>query len=530
MSRQSPALAPPPDLRSEQPGFDFVQAGDDAAICHDGTPILRLRQRAEAFGGAFRAWDQHLEPDAGPEVAMVPLLHMHARQFAATTVRYTLGQRGPRLRLHIEPTDTKLGPSPLQIARETCTLAVELRDGGFHWSQQQDVRFFEDVSLDDAGGEVPLQVFRFHHQDDRPGVFLQFADPLPSAASGPAVPMTRDWTHQSLPYCGPRTFRDDWRRRYIALVLQDPDGSYAWSRLNKTKWMHLAQDNRRARPCHPSGMTYIVADDGSALAYRCDAPSHYHHVCEWGIDFHFWCDLEPFADKGVIPAGTHLTCTTHVQRVPETVLEPIFAKARELTLSEAERRRADAPAYDEPVNRFTRSVLECDDASPWEPSSEGCAWLREGGREPGTGCLLIRNDVAHEATWTQPCVGPSFWGNPFVAGARYCLSAWVKLDRFEPDPSQAAGPQVGAQFVYYEQSSAAGGSPRVLDAGWSEPIVNRFVPLRACTDWQHVRLITPACPEGAMSVRLMLRLNGYGEARFADVSWGISDEADESKS
>ncbi|MFW6039068.1 MAG: hypothetical protein ACOC9P_01160, partial [bacterium] len=259
--------------------------------------------------------------------------------------------------------------------------------------------------------------------------------------------------------------------------------------------MHLLQDNRRARPCAARGVTYIVADDGSALAYRCAAPSHYHHVCEWGMDFHFWCDLEPFASNGVIPAGTQICCTTEVRRVERDTVAPILANARQLELTEEERRRADAPAYEEPTSRFTTSILERDDAVPWQPGGEGCTWDRNGGRERGTDCLVIRNDVCHQSAWMQPCVGPSFWGNPLVAGARYVLSAWVKLDTFEPDPTQTPGPQLGTQFVQYEHGPGANQPPRLVEAGWSDPIVTPFQPLPHETDWQHVRLITCPCPE-----------------------------------
>ncbi|MFW6039069.1 MAG: hypothetical protein ACOC9P_01165 [bacterium] len=191
-------------------GFESLSAGE---VPVDGDPWRVTRQEAAAY--------THMQPGGGVAVATAPLLHLYAGACAATAVRYTVRERGRRLTLSIEPTGTRAGQAPLKLARETCTLRVELHDGQFHWQQEQDVHFLQDVPLAACGPRtlLPLHLFHFHHQGGRPGVFLQFADPLPAGATGPSVSMQRDWQDQRQPYTGPDTFRANWRKRYTAVLL-----------------------------------------------------------------------------------------------------------------------------------------------------------------------------------------------------------------------------------------------------------------------------------------------------------------------
>jgi len=184
----------------------------------------------------------------------------------------------------------------------------------------------------------------------------------------------------------------------------EQQGGHAWSELNKTKWHNLTLDNRRARACHPRGPLYLLKPDGSALEYRVDAPSHYHHVCEWGMDYHFWMDVRPFLRDGVLPAGTHIEASTTARLVGPDVTGPLLKSARYLDLTEQERFYADLPAYEEPENTFAVSALDRLDAQTWTPTSEGCAWHRDGGYGPGSGCLSVRNHYSKTGSWQQTYV------------------------------------------------------------------------------------------------------------------------------
>ncbi len=264
----------------------------------------------------------------------------------------------------------------------------------------------------------------------------------------------------------------------------------------------------------------MVQENGDALEYRCEAPSHFHHVCEWGMDFHFWCDLEPFMEQGILKAGSAIVCATTVRLVGKDVTAPVLAAARRLELTPRERQIADRPAYEEPENSFTASVLDRMDAQPWTGTSEGCSWQRTGGYKPGSGCLVIHNDVSVSAEWRQESLGPSQWGNPFVPGARYRFSAWIRLEDWEPEPGWP-GAQLGVEF--YNYNGPASTSPAaVVDGGWSPGQVTVFKPLPTRLDWTYVELVTPPCPGYVLRAVLKLRLIGRGTGYFANVRWELA--------
>lgn len=497
--------------------FDFAEQGAHAAVRHAGQEILRLDRNSHFFAGHWLARDQVMLPGGRPEVASLPVFSSYGRAGAVTDVRYEATPLPNGLRLRVVPTATQGGAAPLDRVRQDACFEVRLEGDRFVWRQEFHLEALADLDLRGDGSRDALGVYRFPHQDGRPGLFLQFADPQPCCASGPAVPMQRDWLEHYEPYVGPDTFRQHWRRRYVTILFQDPDDSFACSELNKAKWHHLTLDNRRARPCHPRGLLYVLEADGGGLEYRCDAPSHYHHVCEWGMDFHFWCDLGPLLRDGVLKAGTRIACATTARRVTPEVTAPLLAKARRLELTPREREIADRPAYEEPENSFTVSVLERPDAQPWTATSEGCAWQRTGGRTPGSGCLVIHNRMTVSAEWRQESLGPSQWGNPFMPGARYRLSAWVRLEDWEPEPGWP-GPQLGVELCQYE-GPACTSRVHVVDGGWSAPLVSVLAPLPTRLEWTRIELVTPPCPSYVLRAVLKLRLFGRGTGYFANVRW-----------
>ena len=501
--------------------FDFFEQGAHAAIRHDGQEILRLDRNVMFFRGVFHVRDQVMVPGGRPEIASVPVFSAYHSPFSVTDVRYRVATAPDELTLTITPTATESGAAMLSEWIEEDVIRVRLQDGRFVWTQQATLQCFRDVDLDSP--EQPILVYRTHHADGRPSRFWQYADPQPAYASGPAVPMARDWLEQYEPYAGPDNYRSQWKRAYVGIVFQDPDGSFARSNLNKTKWHNLTLDNRRARPCHPKGLLYVLKESGEALEYRCDAPSHYHHVCEWGMDFHFWCDLDPFLRGSVLPAGTRIVGTTTSRFVGPDVTRPVVADARPIELTALERRNADRPAYEEPENTFMVSALDRMDAQVWQPASEGCSWQRSGGHAPGAGCLVIRNDYSAIGEWRQASLGPSQWGNPFIPGARYRLSAWVRVDDFQPDPSQSAGPQVGVEFTQYN-GPAASSAATIVDGGWSPSLVTVFRPLPTRIDWTRIELLA-TCPSYVLNATLKLRLHGRGTVYFSGVRWELASGA-----
>jgi len=448
-------------------------------------------------------------------VASVPLFSTVAAQ--VTDVEYATETGRDQLRLRITPVNTRQGRGPLAKLEEINTLTVRLAGGRYVWTQEMCLRALADLDINAPAADATMYVYHYARPDGQPGAYLQFADPQPANASGPAVPMTEDWIGQFEPYVGPDGFRKRWRRRYVAILFQDPDGSYAFSDLNKARWYHLTMDNRRARPCHPQGMLYVLKEDGEALAGRCRAPSHYHHVCEWGMDFHYWLDLQPYLRGHVLPAGAEIRAETEWRMADAAETAPLVKAARRLELTEQERRRADLPAYEEPENSFTLSALDHMDAQPWTPGGEGCTWERSGGRQPGSGCLVVRNSSGVEGEWQQPRLGPSQWGNPIVPGARYRLSAWVRLDDLVWDGNHP-GPQIGVTFSQYNGPAAAS-PPTAVPGGWTAPLfdLRRSGCVRE-VGWTRIEMVATA-PSYALVACLHLRFVGRGVARFSGVRW-----------
>ena len=501
---------------SAECGFTFTEDGSHAAVCYAGQEILQFEHNVTFFRGAWWAMNQVMTPGDGPEVASVPVFAAFGGSYDVSAVRYEVSGAPEALTVAVIPLHTLRGSAVLQQIQERCTFTVCLEEGRFVWTQQLEIAFAKDI--DTTAPEADwISFYRFPHQDGRPGLFLQYADPQPVNASGPAVPMTRDWLFQPEPYVGPESFRLSWQRRYVAIIFQNPDGSFSWSDLNKTKWYHLRLDNRRARPCHANGALYLLKEDGSGLEYRTDAPSHYHHVCEWGMDFHHWLDVEPFLHGSVIPAGTRLVCATTVRLVGREITEPVLRQAAEITLTTREREIADKPAYEEPENSFTVSGLERLDAQVWKPTGEGCRWEKTGGYHDGCGCLVIENNYSNIGAWEQPTLGPSQWGNPFLAGAAYRLSAWVRMEEGECDANDP-GPQVGITMQQYNGPASSSPFQRI-ECGWSTPLIDRTKPLPATIAWHYIELIVPQCPSYVLNATLHLRFVGRGTVYFSNVRW-----------
>jgi len=136
---------------------------------------------------------------------------------------------------------------------------------------------------------------------------------------------------------------------------------------------------------------------------------------------------------------------------------------------------------------------------------------------------VIRNDASFVGEWQQQQVGPSQWGNPFIGGARYRLSAWVKLEDFEPDPSQTPGPQLGLELFQYN-GLALFAESQMLDCGWSEPLIGQRKVLRSSIDWTYIELVSRPCPPHALRAVVKCRLTGRGRAYFSNVRFEIAQD------
>lgn len=495
-------------------GFSFFEKNAQAAITYEGEEILVFHANHASLGGEFLIQNQLMKPGGRVENAILPVLCT----YKLAEAYYQLHECGESLSLRITPKRLMALALDGLPWEEELILKVSLTDKKtFCWTHRAILSFNQPVSLKNL--PKGLHLYRFPHQNDSPGFFFQYSDPVPAGGSGPAVPMTRNWWDIPEPLNGPDAFTKVWQREYIAIILQNEDGSYVTSDLNKRKWHHLTRDNRRARPCAANGPFYLIKRNGEAVRYTVSAPSHYHHVCEWGMDFHSWCDLAPFAQDGVIPAGARIECETISELASSGEVAAILSQAKPLELTPEEFRIANLPAYEEPVNRFVSSALDDPDAHVWIPSSEGCRWETAGGKTSGHGILVIENRRTLTASWDQPLLGPSHWANPFIAGARYRFSVWVRVEPGWIDPSMTPGPQLGVTFHQFN-GPASLATMTQISGGWSIPLC-RNDRMTLPSEWTYIELITEPCPAYALSAQLTLRFTGYGRAFFSDVCWTI---------
>ena len=498
--------------------FHFKENGATAAIYYGDDAIVTLEKNYARFGGTYSVHDQWMVPGEGPEVAYMPIFAVHGYKNNVSDVRYEADAGENELTLRVFPTNTHTGREVFEKVKEVCTMKVHLEQDRFVWTQTMDVRILQDLDVSKLNNKTNVRIYRFPDPKGAPGMYMQFADPMPVGASGPAVPMIRDWVGIPEPTVGPETFRQNWKRRYVSIIYQDPDGSYCWTELNKRKFHYLTNDNQRARKCDPKGTLYLVRDDGAALAYKCDAPSHYHHVCEWGMDFHCWLDVKPFLDGDSLRAGTVIKAATTAKLVGPEIVREVMSKADYIHLTEEEKRLADVPAYEEPENSLTVSALERLDAQYWIPASEGCSWEKSGGYDPKCGCLVIRNRFSSIGQWRQEFLGPSHFANPFVPHGRYRFSARVRVE--DISPVKLPEPQLGVDFKHYH-GPANVSACQIVPGGWSRPISDFTVPFQSKIDWTYVELITEPCPSYTLGAVLTVRFKGYGTAYFSNIRWEL---------
>lgn len=499
--------------------FKFKEQGGVARIEYDGQPIIQMDQNYFPFKGALCIHDQVMLPGERSEVAYVcGTFATHGYNHAVTEVKYETEKLDDGITVRIIPTNTKSGREVFEIVNEILTFTVRLIDDRFVWTQHLKINFKQDLVLEETGNHSTIRVYRFPKQDGSLGRFLQFADPMPRNASGPAVPMTRDWIGVIEPTVGPDTFRAHWKRDYDRIIFQDPDHSYSWTELNRAKTHAMVNDNQRARPCDSKGTLYLVKDNNDALEYSCDVSSHYHHICEWGMDYHCWLDAGDYAKDGVIAKGTVIEAATTVKLVGSDVIEPVLKSAKYIDLTEREKFHFNLPAYEEPENTFTKSVLESHcDAQHWQPTSEGCSWQKDGGYKPDTGCLVIHNNFSQTGSWIVPLLGPSHWCNPFDPGAQYRMSAWVKLEDME---TMFGGPSIGIEFTNYHGLGTARKTEKINGGQASlDPFeCPQWTPNR---EWTYLEFITCSCPSYVLRSTMTVKLEGYGKAYFSNIRWEL---------
>jgi len=496
--------------------FKFEECGNEAFITFDGKKILCFQGYNVFFGRSFWVKDMATRPDGEHEVACMPTWATYGYTRDVTKVRFNVLEQGRRLALELVPVETMAGTAVLERVREKKTICVGLSEDGraFVWDMRLDVQFLDDVALEEfgrAGSGRPFRQYEFPNPDGSPGQYIQFADPLPTCAVGPAVPMQEDWLGVQEPYCGRQGFRKDWQRRYYDILVQTPDGRWLKTKLNRQKLFHLEKFNRRALELKRDGTLYVVRRDKSALKYEFDVDSLFLHICEWGNDFHFWSDFSRQFKDGRIEKGRTLTYRYRVSDAPAGEVAPLHEQAEEVELTPQEYQRANQPLYEEPVNTFRTSALEPIDVRAWEPDETG-RWEPQVGRREGFGSVALRHSTMRTSYWRAEGIGPSQWCNPIAPNCRYRLSCYARVADAEGEP-QGAGAQVGLVFHHYNGPAAAGARKVDIHAGFSP------AGQAVRDEWTYIELLTDPAPAYALHATLLLRFEGKGTAYFTEVSF-----------
>ena len=258
---------------------------------------------------------------------------------------------------------------------------------------------------------------------------LEFDDPLLSGGVGPQVPMTQDWTGLPEPILGADNYTTRWTKRYLSVSMQTVERGH--QRLVFNRIVNGVQQfyNRHVLKCAPRTPYYYEKTDGRYLRYSPPFENETgHHICEWGYDMHFYA-LLPKAGKGkLLTRGQKIRIQYELEEVEAAEVPGAFRNAPAARLEPRERVLADLAIYEEPVCRFTASVIDHPDAYGWE-GTKGCIWNRAGGRQQGFGALEVRNGRTPKASeWLFRHFGPSYGGNPIPPASRFRVSAWVRAD------------------------------------------------------------------------------------------------------
>jgi len=493
--------------------FRFEQDGNEAWIRYGDRDILSFQMYNVFFDRSFWVRDMATRPDGVHEVASMPTWATYGYTRDITRVDFKALEQGRRLVLEIVPTERQGGSETLHRILEKKTISVQLSPDGktFIWDMKLEVEFLDDVAQDEFDRVGTFRAYKFPNPDGSSGLFIQFADPLPTYAVGPCVPMQEDWLGVREPYVGARNYRKDWQRRYFDIIVQTPHGKWLKTELNRQKLFHLERFNRRAFEMKRDGIFYIVRKDRSALKYEFDVESLFLHVCEWGNDFHFWSDFAREFKDGKIEKGRKLTFKYRVSDATSEEVRPLYDQAEKVQLTAEEYKAANQPAYEEPINTFKVSALEPVDVQAWAPDEPG-RWEPNVGRQEGFGSVVLEHTKEASSCWQAKGIGSSQFCNPIAPNCRYRLCCYARVKDFVGYLHEA-GPQLGVIFHHYNGPASAGAE--------KVDVQTAFSPARQAIkdEWTYVELVTAPAPAYALNATLILKFEGMGTAYFTEVKF-----------
>ena len=485
------------------PNFRLESDGAHYLVMDRDTQVMEFMNHEMFMGGIFIMGGSVFRPGGPRRICnWVPFWMGFASLQAEVDISVLDGQDSDCLVLQLVPDD----PGGMAAARSQMTFTWDAAHDSYAVEHEGWLTFRRAPSAGDLGGFFSMPLI-----EGGAAWIWQIDDPNYENNYGPSVPMRRDWYHQYEPYTGPDTFRKHWRRGVTHLLSQEPSGVLRMAEAHRGR-LFATPLNLNLFPVQPGGRQGARFTDGAGLIYEIlSDPPVASHICEWGFDHHYFHVLPTRDGLPAVSAGDVLHCRYRItERSPEA-MTALLAEALPLEPDPELLPSVDVPIYEEPVNRFQISYIdpEAQDAFAWTPDG-GATWDRAVGHEtPGSLRLDVASVQSQPAEWLMTDVGPSLFMNPLVPGARYRLSAWVRVEGKPP----VAAPYVrlGVGFKYY-QGPGTYGKLLPVELHWSAPADRTRLG-----EWQQICVETPPVDGYSGGATLLCQLSGCGSAWFDEV-------------
>ncbi len=481
-------------------GFEIINRPGSVRVQFEGDDVLELVNEHLCFR-SFRIENLRTRPHGPIELISLATSCFYDRHYLRAKIDASLtGAHEVRITLTPEKVDHDLD----KIVHETRTITVRYlpEEKRFRYDIRACLHFLQDV-----GPKTPILAITPMPQwgaDDY--AVVEFDDPMLAGGVGPQVPMTQDWRGIQEPWFDEHCFTTEWRKRYTHAFLHTAERGWRKIILSKTRNSVQQFYNRHLLRCIPRSTFYYLKTDGAYLAIGHDYPQGSgHHICEWGMDMHCYALFAKSGPQRLFAAGQDIALDYHIEELPASGVPATVADAAPADLEPEELKAADAPIYEEPCCHFAASTLDHPDAQAWRLEGPG-RWLREGGRKPAEGALVIdHGGQAKESEWLFRFFGPSRAGNPIPPLTRHRIAAWVKAEQpqemvLELRLSHINGPGMySSREVKVSQVTAA-------DA------------LRSEDGWQYLECVTEPCGTYVLCGEIAFRYRGRGQAWLSELA------------
>ncbi|MBL0175906.1 MAG: hypothetical protein IPP94_11690 [Ignavibacteria bacterium] len=293
----------------------------------------------------------------------------------------------------------------------------------------------------------------------------------------------------------------DERKRYDACVVVRGDT------VTRIPHTHLeSADKHDIRLLPGDVFCYLLEADNPAVQIL-DGAEISAGLCAYMWDAHFAVRLCHGAEDVLLRSPRRITAAVRLFSID-------VERARELAAAAEDDPAAGndgAPIYVHGVNSFAETIASIDgdaaDVWPWSHETTDSAHARgdvdraEGHADDSS--LRIVHQEATVSRWVATTLGPAYGDPPFVDGARYRLSAWVRADAVNGAARIALRVhREGAEDLFDVHTYEVFGSETQLDG---------------TTPWTRLVVETPAISPPPDRVHLLLELEGSGICRFDDV-------------